>query len=84
MIVKQIKITKVENGGKLLAYAIIDTDTMRLWDVKVLEDKGERIVSLPTKRKERNGVVTFHPYIRFNQLDWDTLKEAVLVAYDDR
>lgn len=82
MVVKQVKITKAEGEGRLLGYAIVDTDTMRIWDIKIVKKGEEKIISLPSKRKEKGGVVSFHPYMKFNQVEWDTIREAVLAEYD--
>ena len=82
MEIKQVKITRVDDKSKLLAYAIVDTDNIRIWDVKIIKRGEGRTIALPMKKKERNGVVTFHPYMRFNQDDWDIIKEAVLAEYD--
>lgn len=82
MKILKVEITKVEGTGRLLAFATVETDCLKIWDVKVLSKGEGMIVSLPTKKKIKNGKVEFHPYIRFNSECWDILSNAVLEAYD--
>jgi len=82
VVVKKVKITKFEGDGRLLGYATVDLDIMRLWDIKIVNKGEEKIISLPTKRKEKDGKVSFHPYIKFNHVEWDMIKDAVLAEYE--
>lgn len=78
----KVEITKVDGTGRLLAFATVETSVCKIWDIKVLSKGEGAVVSLPTKKKIKNGKVEFHPYIRFSQECWDILSNAVLEEYD--
>ena len=81
MEIVKVSIVKAEGEGIIKAFAIVDTDTFRLWDVKILNKGNKLVVALPSKKKMRNNKQEYHPYIRFNQAEWDKLKNAVIEEY---